>query len=69
MPRSQCGVAGLRGKSDPGPGWGGCRGKAGRMAGWADSNITNGSVIFQNTKMYFDEDKLIYFTTLELGML
>ena len=43
--------------------------KAGRMAGWADSNVTNGSVIFQNTKMYFDEDKLIYFTTLELGML
>lgn len=47
----------------------GCCGQAGRTAGRADSNVTNRPMIFQNTKMYFDEDKLIYFTTLELGML
>lgn len=63
------GVAGLRGKADPVQGGGDCRGEAGRVAGWANSNFTNGSMIFQNTKMYFDEDKLIYFTILELRML
>ena len=63
------GVTGLRGEADPGQGGGDCRGEAGRVAGWANSNVANGSMIFQNTKMYFDEDKLIYFTILELRML
>ena len=43
-------------------GWEGSRNRA-------DPSVTNSSMIFQNTKKYFDEDKVIYFTMLELGML